>query len=163
MDRRIWLVGLLGWGSLLSPWSDSIAIAEPEKAALTIVTRKDSSLDGLTIRELKRAYLGERVQDPDGTVIVPFNHGSSSPERAAFERIVLGMSADELGRFWIDRKIRGQPGGPKSVPSAELLRRVVATVPGAITYFAKTELGADLKIVAIDGKRPGQPDYPLAY
>jgi ABC-type phosphate transport system substrate-binding protein len=163
MARRRWLVGFLGFVTILASWSDGAVRAAPGKTTLAIVAQKASALDGLTMRELKRAYIGEHVGGPDGTKIIPLNQGSGSPERVEFERLVLGMSPDDVARFWMDRKIRGQSGAPKSVPSAELLRRVVATLPGAIGYLARTDVGTDLKLLEIDGKRPGEPGYPLEY
>ena len=161
--RRSMLVCCLGVASVLSPWGEPCASASASKTALAIVTQKASSIDSLTLRELKRLYTGEQVVSPDGKRIVPLNHAPKSPERVEFERIVLGMSPDEVGRFWIDRKIRGQPGPPKSVPSVELLRRVVASLLGAIVYLKLADVSRDLKVIKVDGKGPGDPGYPLEY
>jgi hypothetical protein len=164
MTRRRWLITCSGGiASLLLAWSVAPASAAPGKVALAIVTQKASALNDLTTRELKRLYLGEQVATPDGKKIVPLNQAAKSPDRVAFEQIVLGMSPDEVSRFWIDRKIRGQPGPPKSVPSVDLLRRVIASLPGTVVYLKTTELNADLKVITIDGKKPGEPGYALQY
>jgi hypothetical protein len=73
------------------------------------------------------------------------------------------MSPDEVGRFWIDRKIRGQPGPPRAVSSVDLLRRVAASLPGTVAYLRTSEVGAELKVLRIEGKRPGEPGYPLEH
>jgi hypothetical protein len=117
----------------------------------------------LSLREVKRLYLGEHVGAPGGKKLVPINRAPRSPEREEFERLVLRMSADEVARFWIDRKIRGQPGPPRALPSIELLRRAVASVPGTVAYLRSTDVGEDLTVLRIEGKRPGDPGYPLAY
>jgi hypothetical protein len=164
MTRRRWLlISCWGVASLLSPWNDSTASAASGKSVLAIVTQKGSALEGLTLRELKRLYLGEHLGAPDGKRLMPLNQAASSPQRVGFERLVLGMSPDEATRFWIDRKIRGQSGPPKSVPSVELLRRVVASLPGAVTYLERAEVVGDLKVLKIDGKAPGDPGYPLEF
>jgi hypothetical protein len=59
------------------------------------------------------------------------------------------MSQDEVGRFWIDRKIRGQTGMPKSVPVVAVLRKAVATLPGTLTYIDANDLTPDLKVLAL--------------
>jgi len=89
------------------------------------------------------------------------NHPAQSPERVAFDQVVLKMTPDQTGRFWIDRKIRGQPAAPRSVAPRELLRKFVAASPGAVTYLRDSEVDAQLKVLAIEGKRPQDAGYPL--
>jgi hypothetical protein len=155
MTRRGWFLGSVG---LISLWLESIARAQP---ALVVVTQKGSPLRGLTIHELRRAYLGAAAGSSNGNRLIPLNLSFGSPERVQFERLVLRMSTEEIGRYWTDRKIRGQPGAPKSVPSVELMRRAVATVPGAIGYLLQTDVGPHLRVVRIDDKGPGDPGYVL--
>jgi hypothetical protein len=161
--RRSLLLCCPGLVSLLATWSEPAANAAPRKVTLAIIMQKASSVDDLTIRELKRLYLGEHLGAPDGKKLLPLNQAANSPDRVGFERLVLGMAPDEASRFWIDRKIRGQHGAPKSIPSAELLLRVVASLPGAIAYLTRTDVGTELKVIKIDGKSPGEPGYPLEY
>jgi hypothetical protein len=153
----------LGVSLLVGSRDDEGASASPSKVALALVTRQTSNLDGLSLRELKRLYLGEHVGAPDGKKLVPINRAPRSPEREEFERLALRMSADELARFWIDRKIRGQSGPPKALSSIDQLRRATASVPGTVAYLKTSEVGTDLKVLRIEGKRPGEPGYPLEY
>lgn len=129
---------------------------------LIIVTQKTNALGDLTLRELKRLYQAEPVKGPDGTPLIPLNRPVGSPARIAFDQLVLKMDPDEVGRYWIDRKIRGQTGAPKAIPSLDLLRRAVASVPGTLTYLSASELTPELKVVTVDGKRPTDAGYPLS-
>ena len=164
MTRRcvatVWCGSLL---CLLLLWSKPGNSGPEAKVKLAVVTQKASPLERLSARELKRLYLGEHVAGPDGQKLVPLNQAARSPDRVGFERVVLGMSEDEASRFWIDRKIRGQPGPPKAVPSPELLRRAVASLAGTITYLRASDVGPDLKIVKIDDKGPTDAGYSLQY
>ena len=103
-----------------------------------------------------------RIYNKTGTPLIPLNRPVGSPARVAFDQLVLKMNPDEVGRYWIDRKIRGQTGAPKAIPSLELLRRAVASVAGTLTYLSASELTADLMIVNVDGKRPTEAGYPLS-
>src|SRR5262245_30343604 len=95
--------------------------AAPEKSTLVIVTKRDSALSQVSLRDLKWMYTGEQVSAPSGGALVPFNHVAGSAARVAFDQLVLQMTPDEVGRYWVDRKIRGQTGAPRSVPSVDLL------------------------------------------
>jgi hypothetical protein len=60
---------------------------------------------------------------------------------------LLGMSPDEVGRYWIDRKVRGQSAAPRSLPSAAHVAKVAAKFPGAIGYLPADQLTSDIQAV----------------
>ena len=95
----------------------------------------------------------------EGQVVVPFSLTPASPERQAFDLAVMGMTPDQVTKFWIDRRIRGQGSPPKSAPSADVLTKVVAKFPGAMGYVPASGLNPLLKAVAIDGKSFDDPAY----
>jgi hypothetical protein len=128
---------------------------------LVVVVAKGSSLTAISRTDLKRCFTGERVVSDDRT-LVPFNASPSSPDREAFDRAILGMSPDEVGRFWVDRKIRGQSGPPRSLPSPAYIAKVVAKFPGAIGYLPADQLTADVQPVAIDGVPYTDARYPIS-
>lgn len=135
--------------------------AAPERSTLVVVTRRASTLTQVSLRDLKWMYTGEQVNAPEGGTLIPFNHVAGSAARVAFDRLVLQMTPDEVGRYWVDRKIRGQTGAPRSVPSVELLRRVLLAMPNSVTYLYAADVIADLKVLSVDGKSPTDPAYPL--
>jgi hypothetical protein len=128
---------------------------------LVVVTQKTSALSDLSLRELKRLYQSEPVNGPDGNPLVPLNQVLGTPARVDFDQLVLKMSPDVVARYWVDRKIRGQTGAPKAIPSLDLLRRAVAGVPGTLTYLSANDVTAELKVVTVDSKRPTDAGYVL--
>lgn len=124
------------------------ALADDKK--LVVVVARGSSVTNLSRGELRRCFLSEPVS-AGGKPLVPFNASPNTPERIAFDRAVLGMSPDEVGRFWIDRKVRGQSAAPRSLPSNAHIAKVAAKFPGAIGYLPADALTADVQAVAIDG------------
>ena len=101
-------------------------------------------------QELKRVYTSDNVV-MGGRKLVPFNLNAGTPERSGFDRAVLGMADEAMQRFWIDRKIRGQLGPPRSLPSPALAIKVAAKFPGAIAYVPAPDLTRDVQPVAVDG------------
>lgn len=127
---------------------------------LAVVVDKASPIGGLSFHELKQLFKGERMKDPMGTWMVPINCAMGSPERTTFDDAVLGMSPDVVKSFWIDRKIRGQSGAPKELPSTSLILSLLGKVPGAIAYVNAKEVGG-AKVVKIDGRLPGDGSYSV--
>jgi hypothetical protein len=127
---------------------------------LAVVVGLGTSVDSISRAELKRLFLGE-TDNISGTVLVPFNMAGTAPERAVFLKAILAMSADQETKYWIDRRIRGQSGAPKSAPNTDTLLKVAAKFPKAITYVPAGAVKPDVKVLRIDGKLPSDPGYPL--
>jgi hypothetical protein len=128
---------------------------------LAILVNQKSPLEHLTLFELKKLYLGARINDPSGRPIVPLNQGAKLPDRVAFEAKVLGMNEAEVMSYWIDRKIRGQSGPPQAVGNADLVQRVVTKLEHAIAYASLDQLRPEVRFIAIDGKVPTDAAYGL--
>jgi ABC-type phosphate transport system substrate-binding protein len=159
--RTLFAVWISGVAAFLPATSAPWANAEEAKPQLAIVVAKDSPLSDLSIHDLKNIYMGDRISAPGGKQLIPIGLRAGSPERAAFEQSVIGMASDRLSKYWIDRKIRGQSGPPKSVDTAELLQLVVTKLDGGIGYVSAGAVSNGVKIVRIDGKAPGEPGYPV--
>src|SRR5689334_9403391 len=100
-------------------------VAHADGKKLVVVVAKGSAVTNIARTDLKRAFTGETVA-AGGKTLVPFNANPGTPERSGFDKAVLGMAPDEVGRFWIDRKVRGQSAAPRSLPSAAHIAKVTA-------------------------------------
>jgi hypothetical protein len=153
--------------SLLAVWVAGAILIGPRRVAadppirrLVLVVARSSPVTDLSSSDLKRLFTGSAVSS-GGTRLVPFNFPPGSRERLAFDRAVLGMTGDEAGRFWVDRKIRGQSAAPRALPSGLYVAKVVAKLPGAIGYIAEDQLTAALRPVRIGGVAHTDPGYPI--
>ena len=131
-----------------------------ERAPLAVIVSKSSELTELSSAQLTRMFLGELV-DNGAHRLIPLNRATATEERAEFDRVVLGKSPDEMARYWIDRKIRGQSSAPKAVEPVDVYERVIAKLDGAIGYVRTDEIRGDVKVLRIDGKAPTDRGYPL--
>ncbi|HVY27256.1 MAG TPA: hypothetical protein VHB79_11935 [Polyangiaceae bacterium] len=131
--------------------------------ALAVIVAPTSKLTNISMADLRRIFQSERQTDPDGNKLIALNHPPKTVDRVGFDQVVLGMDAEAVGRFWIDRKIRGGSGPPRSVESLATLRRVVEKLPGAIGYIRPAQLSNEVRAVRVDGKLPEDPGYPVRY
>ena len=133
-----------------------------ERIPLAVIVSKGSPLNELSSAQLTRMYMGDLV-DSGGGRLIPLNRSTGTEERQQFDRVILGKSPDEMARYWIDRKIRGQSGAPKAVEPVDVYERVVAKLDGAVGYVRIGEVRGDVKVVRIDGKAPTDPGYPVRF
>lgn len=134
--------------------------ARAEESKLVVVVAKGSRLTSISRSDLKRCFLGEHVTVGD-KALVPFNSEPGTPARAAFDAAILGMTPAQVGRFWVDRKVRGQAPPPRTLPSLAHVVKVVAKFPNAISYVPADKLTPELQAVAIDGVAHTDARYAL--
>jgi hypothetical protein len=159
----IWLaLGVVALLLLLLPSAERSARAS-DRVVLAVVVAKGSPVQDLSLAGLKRIFVNEGDSDGSGQRYVPFNHPPHTTDRVGFDQVVLGMSADDVSQFWIERRIRGLPGPPRSVDSLSLLLRLIARLPGAIGYARPAQLTGDVRAIAINGKLPNEAGYPLTF
>jgi hypothetical protein len=162
IKRRSLLASCLSLLALCALTSVAASVDAEQKLRLAVVVAKDSPISDISIYDLKRLYKGETI-NVAGKRLVPLNLASSSKERVAFDQTVLGMNPENVSRYWIDRKIRGQSGPPKTIDAPELLQRVVGRLDGAVGYVKASELRPEVKAIRIDGKGPKDSGYPVEY
>lgn len=155
----------ISYALLYSLFAASFLAASPHAFAgrgskLVVIVAKQSPVTDLSRAELKRAYLSDKLIVA-GQKLVPFNFNAGTPERSAFDREVLGMSPEVMQRFWVDRKIRGQAGAPRSLPSSAVMIKVVTRFPGALAYIPVQDLTGDVKPIRIDGIEHTSPAYTI--
>jgi hypothetical protein len=130
---------------------------------LAVIVSPGSKLSNISVTDLRRVFQSERLTDPDGNRLIGLNHPPKTVDRVGFDQAVLGMDAEAVGRFWIDRKIRGGSGPPRTVESLATLRRVVEKLPGAIGYIRPAQLSNEVRALRVDGKLPEDPGYAVRY
>jgi hypothetical protein len=88
---------------------------------------------------------------------------AGSPERALMLRRVYRMTDVELKQFWLAKLYRGEIAAfPRVVASSAAAKRLVAQAPNALAFIDAAAVDDTVKVLRIDGRRPGDPEYRLA-
>lgn len=127
---------------------------------MVVVVGASSAAKDIDVATLRRAFSGQAA-DVAGKRLIPINHPTGTALRNAFDQQVLGLAAADVGKFWIDKRIRDEGSPPKTVPSADLAVRIAASLPGAITYALPEQVNATVKVLTVGGKTPTTAGYPL--
>jgi ABC-type phosphate transport system substrate-binding protein len=126
-----------------------------QETGLAIIVNMQAPTGSMSAVEMETLFTRTQTRWDDGSPIVPINAPPGSGLRVLFDRVVLQLDPDEVGRFWIDRRVRGLGLPPRHVGEPTTIVRVVEKLNGAIAY-APEELvrGARVKVVARirDGK-----------
>lgn len=132
------------------------------EVALVLVTSTKTPLENLSLGDLRQLFLGATLRDDEGGALVPLNQEPGTRERQAFDRRVLGLSPDEMARYWIDQKVRGLKGAPRNLGPPHMLARVVERFVGAVAYLRPDQSHAGLRALRIEGRPASDPHYALS-
>ncbi len=130
---------------------------------LAIIVHRSNPIDNLTHAELRQIFLLERQSWPNNKKITVIMRDSGQVERASLLREVCGMSEADFARHVLQATFRGTAmAAPRTISTADGMRRFVFNVPGAVGYVRADEVDDSIKVVRLDGKLPGDPGYALA-
>jgi hypothetical protein len=134
---------LLSLGSALF----AAEVAAAGASELLVVAHPRVPVEGLNDAELESIFLTLRRYWDGSSVIIPFNLPPRSELRIQFDEAVLRMGPDEVGRYWLDRRVRGGAPPPRQAPDPVTLVRLVARLEGAIGYVPPTVPLDDVRVL----------------
>ena len=153
--KKIWLILLL---SLV--FSSTLLISK----TIVVVVNKKNPIDNITTAQLRRIFLGEQKQWDNGKKVFAINLATDNPLRKNFQKAIIGMTIDEIKKYWMDQKIKGksfrQPNVQKSIKAVQAF---VKKLPIAISYLSLEDArkNVHLKILKVDGQTPEDDKYIL--
>lgn len=133
----------------------ALAAGDPIAVVMSPISRQR----GITSDKLRRVFLALPTDSDEGRRFMPINLAQSATARARFDRAVLEMSPEEVARYWIDQRLRGNKP-PRSAATLDICRGAVQELPGAISYLPLSQAGA-LRVLSIDGRAPTDAGYAL--
>lgn len=149
------VMGAVVWGALL-PGSGASGLLPGGASAkgqsnvpLAVVVNAKNEVSELDEASLAAIFSGRKRFWASGKTIMAFSAPPGTPLRVTFDRAVLKMSAEEVGRYWVEQSVRGGARPPRQVPNAPLALRVVGASPMAIAYVPLPLAAGDkVRIVA---------------
>lgn len=141
MKRRAFLVSAASSLLAAPAWS-------ADDGSIAVIVHRGVGVAQLDRDELRTMFQVARTEWAGGGRILPLNLPASHELRRAFDRAVLGLEPDQVARYWIDRKIRGDARVPRTLPSTAVVLRAVAATAGAISYVQSNEANDSVRVVA---------------
>ena len=110
------------------------AAAAEELAVIVNAANTTGALDAKTV---KAHFLKTVSSWSSGDRVRPVDQTDATAKRAAFLGKVLGMSATELERYWLERQYASADTPPSKAPDDATVIRIVKTFKGAIGFVSK--------------------------
>ena len=88
---------------------------------------------------------------------------SGTAEKDLVLKRIYGMKDAEMKRYWLGKLFRGEIAAfPRVAHSNADARRIVGQAPNAIGFVDVAGVDSSVKVMRIDGKKPGDAGYLLA-
>jgi len=129
---------------------------------LAVIVHPENPVAKASLAEL-RAYLRvEREFWPNRKRCDVYLPQSTTDEYDVLLQKVYRMSHKKLQKYWVRRLFSGEISAkPSYVPSAKAAGEEVLKSEGAISVVSAKTIPAGVKVLLIDGKKPGEEGYPL--
>ena len=137
--------------------------SRPQEAVAVIVNPANACPDP-TFEEIRAILTLERQFWKDGKrIVLILPPGGSAEKQVLLNRVYRQTDAD-LRKTWARRLFAGEiPAVPTSLRTSEALIGAVRHSPGAIAVVpASAAVPPGVRVLAISGKHPGEPGYPLS-
>jgi len=138
--------------------------ASAPRESLAVIVNKSNPVDELSFAELRQYFLGERTHWPNGRRVTLVMREPTRPEREAVLRIVYEMREQDFRAHFLRAKFTGElPEEPRQLDTASRVVNFVFLQPGAIAYVRAEEAGPSVKVLRLDGLKPGDAGYKLTF
>jgi len=134
---------------------------ETPDVVLAVVVAPDAPIDSVSLGDLRRMFLGDRQYTTERTRITLIVPSPGSPGRATALRVVYRMREVEYRQYWVAKIFRAEVISGPRIATAEEAKRQVATTRGAIALIPVSAVDRTVKVVVVNGHRPGQTGYEL--
>lgn len=149
--RRAGLLALAGLASVTGWAADVAVVVHPSNPQSDI-----SSADLVQILKMERQHWGA-----GGRIYVVLQE-SGTPEKTLVLRKLYRMKDAELKQHYLGKLYRGEIASfPRIAHSNAAARRLVSQAPNAISFIDAAAVDSTVKVMRIDGRRPGEPGYVL--
>ncbi len=126
---------------------------------IAVIVNRSNPVKNVSATDLQRLYLGATTMFPNRERVLLLEQTGL---RESFYRTVLMMSGDRVKRYWIGVVFSGSGAAPpKSVNEAAVVLDFVRHGRGAIAFVDAHAVDSTVKVLAIEGSRPGDRDYAL--
>lgn len=130
---------------------------------VAVIVHQDNTLDEISRRDLSRLFKGEKRHWADASNVYVIMQEDGSPEKGLIVRKIFKMRPNELKRYWLTKIIKGELlSFPRTLSSSDAVKRFVRHIPSAIAYVNADAVDGSVKVLRIDGKKPGEKGYFLS-
>lgn len=129
-------------------------------AQTVVVVNPKSTLTDISQKDLKHLFLGNLSKLEEH---IELHLMALDSLKEDFYHKVTGKSSKKIAKLWISKKITGatEVKPPEDYSSGAEIKSAIGSNVGAIGFMDLKDVDESVKVLTIDGKKPGDKDYLL--
>ena len=139
----------------------ALSSASGQTGAVAVVINEKNPVNNLSAPELRKLFAGEKHSWGGGLPVKLFVRAAGAYERVVLLKL-LGMSESEYKQYWTAQVFRGEAQAePVALFSNGMQKEAVTIYPGALALVNFQDVKPGMKVVRVDGHKPGEAGYPF--
>lgn len=127
---------------------------------VAVVVNPSVNVNDLAFAEFRKIMLGERQFWSSGQRITLIVRSPVALERTLLLERVYKMTEAQYRQYWVAKVFRAEAtSGPRVVLSNAEALELVGAIDGAISVVDSNDVPEGFKVLRIDGRLPGDPNY----
>ena len=133
-----------------------------EEVALAVIINAENPTTNLKFRDLRKLLRVDKQYWEKRRRCVLYLPPTASSARTVLLARVFRMTEKELRRYWVTKVFSGDiPREPSVARTARAAGILVGKSEGGLSIVLATEVPKGVKVLKIDGKKPGDEGYAL--
>ncbi len=156
------LLAVVMCGVLAQPISTELIGGDEEQVTYAVIVNANSKVDDLSMKDLKKYMKLDRRYWPDKSSVILYQRPVDTDLQEFTLKEVYGMSERQLRRHFVSLMNKGAVNAiPTVVKNKDMVCRLVGKKDGGLAMVIDGNLPKTVKVLKIDGKKPGDKGYPL--
>jgi ABC-type phosphate transport system substrate-binding protein len=164
MRKSFWLASLLLLLAGASAFVSSPTVAAVQSSDVALIVNPKNSTDDISFSNLRKYFMAERTQWPDGTrVVVAMRAPAGQAERGVVLHSIYGWNEDYYRTYFRQGQFNESiQSVPKELNTTYAMIQYVHYTPGAVGYVRADQVDySKVKVLSVDGRKPGDAGYRL--
>jgi ABC-type phosphate transport system substrate-binding protein len=117
-------------------------------ADIVVIASAKSPLTSVNAEQVEALYMGRTQSLPSGANASLTSLPDSSPVFERFHQRIAGKTPAQVKAIWARLTFTGKATPPRTMQSADDVKRFVASNPNALGYIEKSAVDASVRVVA---------------
>ncbi len=114
---------------------------------IAVIANKNLNLSSLTIKQVKKLWLGKTKKVADSGNLVPVDIDPSSPNYAAFYKKVANKNPSQIKLYWSKQMFSGKNFPAKRLSDDQSILEWVSSNENAIGYISAENVNDSVKVL----------------
>jgi len=115
---------------------------------IAVIVHKSNAVGAMDRSQLSAIFRAQVTEFPKGGRASPVNLPPDNAIRQQFDLAVLGMTPDEVERYWLDSKIRSGVGSPRKLSGPDSVVHYVESEETGIGYVSSSDVIGAVRVAA---------------